>query len=110
MCAICTDGFRVAFFANKVAFIMFILYLGLIFHYTAVDDDVLSRGYGKVIQLVLDTIARLSMYESYRRRICRPHVCLLRCLVTVLTPFFADACFIRLRGRTPGVKMPHNRF
>ena len=43
------------------------------FPYMAVDDAVLSRGYGKEIQLGLDPLARLSMYESHRR-ICRPHV------------------------------------
>ena len=35
----------------------------------------LSRGYGKEIQLTLDPFTRLSMYESHRRRrICRLHV------------------------------------
>ena len=45
------------------------------FHYMAVDDAVLlSRGYGKEIQLGLDPLTRLSMHERHRRRICRPHV------------------------------------
>ena len=48
---------------------------GLMFHYVAVDDAVLSGGYGKEIQLGLDPFARLSMYESHRRyRICRLRV------------------------------------
>ena len=48
---------------------------GLMFHYVAVDDAVLSGGYGKEIQFGLDPFARLSMYESHRRyRICRLHV------------------------------------
>ena len=46
------------------------------FYYATVDDAVLSRGYGKEIQFALDSLARLSMYESHRRRrrICRLHV------------------------------------
>ena len=48
---------------------------GLMFHYVAVDDAVLSGGYGKEIQFGLDPFARLSMYESHRcYRICRLHV------------------------------------
>ena len=48
---------------------------GLMFHYAAVEDAVLSGDYGKEIQLGLDSFARLSMYESNRRyRICRLHV------------------------------------
>ena len=47
---------------------------GLMFHYVAVDDAGLSGGYGKEIQLGLDPFTRLSMYESHRCRICRPHV------------------------------------
>ena len=45
----------------------------MMFHYVAVDCAVMSRGYGKEIQLALDPLARLSMYESHRR-ICRPHI------------------------------------
>ena len=81
------------------------------FHYMAVDDAVLGRGNGKEVQLALDPLAQLSMHESQHRRIYSfLGVCLLRCLTTVVTPFFADARFIRLRGRTPGVKRPLNRF
>ena len=48
---------------------------GLMFHYVAVDDAVLSGGYGKEIQLGLDPFARLSMYENHcRYRICRLRV------------------------------------
>ena len=42
------------------------------FHHVAVDDAVLSGGYGKEIQLGLDPFARLFMYERHHcRRICR---------------------------------------
>ena len=43
------------------------------FHCTTVVDAGLSQGYGKEIQLALDPLARLFMYESHRRRrrICR---------------------------------------
>ena len=44
------------------------------FHYVAVDNAGLSGGYGEEIQFGLDPFARLSMYESHRYRICRPHV------------------------------------
>ena len=46
---------------------------GLMFHHVTVGDAVLSGGYGKEIQLGLDSLARLSMHESHLcRRICRP--------------------------------------
>ena len=41
---------------------------------------------------------------------CLSHVSLLCCFATVVTRFFACARFIRLRGRTPGVKRSLNRF
>ena len=48
---------------------------GLMFHHVTVGDAVLSGGYGKEIQLGLDSLARLSMHESHIWcRICRPHV------------------------------------
>ena len=48
---------------------------GLMFHHVTVGDAVLSGGYGKEIQLGLDSLARLSMHESHLcRRICRPRV------------------------------------
>ena len=43
------------------------------FHHVTVGDAVLSGGYGKEIQLGLDSLARLSMYESHCR-ISRPLV------------------------------------
>ena len=46
---------------------------GLMFHHVTGGDAVLSGGYGKEIQLGLDSLARLSMHESHLcRRICRP--------------------------------------
>ena len=48
---------------------------GLMFHHVTVDDAVLSGGYGKEIQLGLDSLARLSMHERHLCcRICRPRV------------------------------------
>ena len=58
---------------------------GLMFHYVAVDDAVLSGGYE--IQFGLDPFARLSMYECHRRyRICRLHVSWMSvsCVVSLL--------------------------
>ena len=67
---------------------------GLMFHHVTFGDAVLSGGYGKEIQLGLDSLARLSMHESHlcRRRICRPRaswtsvscgVALLQCRASV---------------------------
>ena len=48
---------------------------GLMFHHMTVGDAVLSGGYGKEIQLGLDSLARLSMHERHLFcRICRPRV------------------------------------
>ena len=88
---------------------------GLMFHYVAVDDAVLSGGYGKEIQFGLDPFARLSILRkpsslsnmSASRFV---DVCLLRRLVAEVTLFFAGARFIRLRARTPGAKKPRIRF
>ena len=82
------------------------------FHYMAVDDAVLCRGYGKEIQLTLDPshdcLCMKAIVVEYVGLTFLGRLSLT--LSRHCSDSFADARFIRLRGRTPGVKRPINRF